>query len=46
MDQLKERVKNNRKFSYDTVNQWTEEMILGVDFLHTHNIIHRDIKPA
>ena len=36
----------NKRFSYEIISQWSEEMNLGAEFLHTHNIIHRDIKPA
>ena len=29
-----------------TVTQWCKEIVLALEFVHGHNIIHRDIKPA
>jgi serine/threonine protein kinase len=34
------------KFSIEQITQWSKEMIMAIHFLHSHNIIHRDIKPA
>jgi serine/threonine protein kinase len=36
----------NTKFDINQLIQWSKEMIFGVEFLHSQNIIHRDIKPA
>ena len=39
-------IKKNTKFFYQTIHEWSKEMILAIDFLHCNNIIHLDIKPA
>ena len=43
---LDTQIKKNTKFSYQTIHEWSKEMILAIDFLHCNNIIHLDIKPA
>ena len=43
---IKEQKEENKLFSMDTVYLWAKEMIYGIDFLHTNEIIHRDIKPG
>lgn len=43
---LKERRHTNHPFDRDTIFLWSKEMLLGLNFLHEHLIIHRDIKPA
>lgn len=43
---LKSRRQTNQQFDKETIYLWSKEMILGLNFLHEHFIIHRDIKPA
>ena len=43
---IKEQKEENKMFTMDTVYLWAKEMIYGIDFLHTNDIIHRDIKPG
>ena len=34
------------KFTREFITQVSKEMMLGIDFLHSNNIIHRDIQPG
>jgi len=43
---IDDNIKANTKFSNELILKWAQEMILGIEFLHRHKIIHRDIKPA
>ncbi len=33
------------RFNEDTVRFYAAEMLLGIEYLHKHNIIYRDLKP-
>jgi len=43
---IEDNIKANTKFSNESILKWAKGMILGIKFLHSHKIIHRDIKPA
>ena len=32
-------------YNEDQVEKWSNQLILGLNFLHNNEIIHRDIKP-
>jgi len=36
----------NKNFDIKNVYLWTKELIYAVDYLHSNNVVHRDIKPG
>jgi serine/threonine protein kinase len=40
------KIKAKTKFSFDKILQWSKEIIFGIEYLHNHNIVHRNIKAA
>lgn len=44
--QIKKKKELNQYFDQFTIFTWSKEIILGLDFLHNNQIIHRDVKPA
>jgi NIMA (never in mitosis gene a)-related kinase 1/4/5 len=37
--------KNNQYFSENLVINWVLQLVLGVQFIHSKKILHRDLKP-
>jgi NIMA (never in mitosis gene a)-related kinase len=37
--------KNNQHFSENLVINWVLQLVLGVQFIHSKKILHRDLKP-
>ena len=43
---IRQKKDSNQVFDEENIFLWAQEMIFGIFFLHSHSIIHRDIKPG
>ena len=43
---IKKAKNENKPFSVEVIEEWSKQLITGLEFIHRHNITHRDIKPA
>jgi serine/threonine-protein kinase CHEK2 len=43
--EINKKIKEKKIFEFDTILEWTKEILMGLKYLHDKNIIHRYIKP-
>jgi serine/threonine protein kinase len=44
-ENINNKIRKEEDIDNDQVEKWSNQLILGLNFLHTNNIIHKDIKP-
>lgn len=46
LDHLMKKKKDYKKITMDTKVTWMQQMMNGINFLHSHDVLHNDIKAA
>ena len=43
---LEDILKKKEKIDYRTIIRWSNQILIGIEYLHEKNIIHGDIRPG